>query len=80
MIGVISPSRKPHNRASLCHSIKPTELQRVPKPNKSKSINKPSLQYRESRNKKKNMERKEDQQEEEEDIVCLDESFFINDK
>ncbi|XP_050283292.1 uncharacterized protein LOC126723678 isoform X2 [Quercus robur] len=25
------------------------------------------------------MERKEDQQEEEEDIVCLDESFFIND-
>ena len=26
------------------------------------------------------MERKEDQQEEEEDIVCLDESFFINDK
>ena len=75
MIRVISPSRKPHNRASLGHSIKPTELQRVP--NKSKSINKPSLQYRESRNKKKNMERKE---EEEEDIVCLDESFFINDK
>ncbi|KAK9999359.1 hypothetical protein SO802_018962 [Lithocarpus litseifolius] len=25
------------------------------------------------------MERKEDQQKEEEDIVCLDESFFIND-
>ena len=53
MIRVISPSRKPHNRASLGHSIKPTELQRVPKPNKSKSINKPSLQYRESRNKTK---------------------------
>ena len=51
MIRVISPSGKPHNRASLGHSIKPTELQRVP--NKSKSINKPSLQYRESRNKTK---------------------------
>ena len=35
MIRVSSPSGKPHKRASLGHSIKPTELQRVPKPNKS---------------------------------------------
>ena len=56
MIRVISPSRKPHNRASLGHSIKPTELQRVPKPNKSehKQAISPIQRVQKQEKKKKN--------------------------